>query len=76
MWLFNKKLEENVPETYEQRLKRIESNLIRTQAEVLELYTAIDIIRNKVLRKIQYKRVDESENINTESPFLTPNEHI
>ena len=68
-WLFSKKQPENVPETYELRLKKLESKLIATQAEVLELYTAIDIIRNKVLRKIQYKKEEKEE----EKPEETPN---
>lgn len=58
---FFKKKEENLPETSLERLKRLDSKVVRLEAEVLELYTAIDIIRNKVLRKIQFKKEPEKE---------------
>ena len=59
MWhLFNKA---EVSETLEARMKILESKVIRLDSEVLELMTAIDIIRNKVLRKIQFRKEEEEE---------------
>jgi hypothetical protein len=80
MGWFDKKKEE---ETSSDRLKKVETRLTRLEAEILDVATAQDIIRNKVLRKIQSKRVPEEEetdeinfkgipkskNINNISPF-------
>lgn len=42
------------------------------EADILALATAIDVIRNKVLRKIQFKKTEEA----TEAQDLNTNAHI
>jgi hypothetical protein len=53
---FKKKEPENVPETFGERLSRVEKRLTRMEAEILDVATAQDIIRDKVLRKIQVQK--------------------
>jgi archaellum component FlaC len=48
-------------ETSIERVKRLETRLTRVEAEILDVATAQDIIRNKVLRKIQVKKEVEEE---------------
>lgn len=55
---WNKK---NVEETSNERLSKLEKRLTRLEAEILDVATAQDIIRNKVLRKIQTKKEDKEE---------------
>lgn len=43
----------------EERLLLIESRLKKLENEVLGLATGQEVIRNKVLKKIQFKRADE-----------------
>lgn len=68
MFEFLKKKPENVDETFLLRLEKLERRVMRSEAEILELITSHDIIRNKVLRKIQGKRPkdeeEEQENLN------------
>jgi len=52
---------DNVSIPYNERILRIESRLTRLEADILDLATAQDIIRNKVLRKIQYKKEEKEE---------------
>ncbi len=61
MAFWNSKKEENVEATCNDRIKRLESKVMRQEAEILDLITAQDILRNKVLRKIQSKRQPEEE---------------
>lgn len=63
MFWIKKKLIENVPDTLLERVSKLEKRLTRVEAEILDVATAQDIIRNKVLRKIQSKKseVDEEE---------------
>ncbi len=56
MMFFSKK---NVEETSNERLSKLEKRLTRLEAEILDVATAQDIIRNKVLRKIQFKKEEE-----------------
>jgi len=56
--LFQKKEQ---PETSLERISRLEKRLTRLEAELLDLATSQDIIRNKVLRKIQFKKEEEKE---------------
>jgi len=53
---FKEKKPENVPETFGERLSRVEKRLTRMEAEILDVATAQDIIRDKVLRKIQTQK--------------------
>ena len=59
-WIKQKK-EENVPKTYESRLNSIESRILKVESEILAVTIDQKIIRDKVLRKIQFKREEEEE---------------
>ncbi len=59
MWIFNKKKTEKDPETLLERVSRLEKRITRVEAENLDLMTAISILRDKVLRKIQFKNPKE-----------------
>lgn len=52
---------EKVEETSSERLSKLEKRLTRIEAELLDLAVAQDTIRNKVLRKIQFKKEKEEE---------------
>lgn len=59
MWPFSVKKEQiNVSETFEARLKA-------TERQITELYADHDILRNKILRKIQSKRVISTDEDNS-----------
>jgi len=60
-WFFNKKETEKEDLTLLQRVSKLETRLTRVEAEILDVATAQDIIRNKVLRKIQTKKSPEEE---------------
>jgi len=45
----------------EDSIKKMQTRLTRLEAEILDVATAQDIIRNKVLRKIQFKKPSEEE---------------
>lgn len=49
----------NVDEALLERVKRLESKIQRLDADILDLATAHEIIRDKVLRKIQFKKEDK-----------------
>lgn len=55
------KTPEKVDETLSERVGRLEKRITRLEAEQLDLATAQDIIRDKVLRKIQVKKAPEPE---------------
>ena len=68
IWLFKSKL--NVVKTFEQRLSNIEqsinkysSQIIKHDAEILEITIALEGIRNKVLRKIQNRELKTEEEL-------------
>jgi len=61
MGFFTKKLEKNVEPTIEERLRGIEARINRLSAEILDIATAQEIIRNKVLKKIQFKRATDPD---------------
>lgn len=44
-----------------QRIKKLESRLQVVEAEILDVATAQNIIRNKVLKKIQFKNPKNDE---------------
>jgi len=50
-----------VSQTCLDRVSAVEKRLSRLEAEILDVATAQDIIRNKVLRKIQSRKVPEEE---------------
>jgi len=54
-----RKTAENVLPTFSERLQRLESRQTRLEADILDLATAINIMRDKVLRKIQFKKEEE-----------------
>lgn len=60
--------------TYEKRLIDVENAINRLNSELLSVTTDQKIIRDKVLRKIQFKKGSESEeesqNLKTESPLI------
>lgn len=58
MGLFTKK---NVEPTNEERIRKMEHRLNLLEAEILDLATAQNIIRNKVLKKIQFKNPKEDD---------------
>jgi len=58
MGWFWKKQGEGADESISARVMKIETRLTRVEAEILDIATAQDIIRNKVLRKIQFKKED------------------
>ena len=61
MLFFRKKAPENVEKTFSERLLRLESRLSVLEADILDLATAQNILRNKVLKKIQFKNIKEEE---------------
>lgn len=65
MLFWKKKSAENVDLTLKEEVRVMKSKLTRLESEVLDIITSLDIIRNKVLRKIQIKKdintEDESE---------------
>jgi hypothetical protein len=65
MWLFRKKIDD---ETLIQLVSRLEKRLIRLEAEQLDLATAQELIRDKDLRKIQFKKQTETEKTEYENP--------
>jgi hypothetical protein len=63
MWLFSKKTEEKPPESVERRLKKVENQYI-------ELVMDMELLRDKVLRKIQGKREKIEEPIEEKTEDL------
>lgn len=62
MWPFtHKKSEVLVEPTFAERLDRLTTRQSKLEAEFMDLLTAHDILRNKVLRKIQHKKEMEEE---------------
>jgi hypothetical protein len=56
MGLFSKKEVILTPETTLERLFKLETRLTRLEAEILDVAVAQDIIRNKIMRKIQNRK--------------------
>jgi len=48
-------------EDFEQRLQKLESEMRKTRAEVIDVAATIEILRNKVLKKIKLKPEDVEE---------------
>lgn len=51
-----------------ERVSKLEKRLTRLEAEILDIATAQDIIRDKVLRKIQFKREAAQREQDNENP--------
>jgi len=61
-WLKSKKKrEENAPITSPERLAKLEATVVRLDAEILDLVVSMETMRNKVLRKIQFKKEEPEE---------------
>ncbi len=74
--LFKKRAVNVVPINETDNVRLLKARITRLEAEVLDIATAQDIIRNKVLRKIQTKRPKDDENSEdylTEDGFLKTN---
>lgn len=60
--------------TYEKRLIDVENAINRLNSEVLSVTTDQKIIRDKVLRKIQFKKEvsneEETQNLNSEAVII------
>jgi hypothetical protein len=69
MW-FKRKV--NVEQSYIDRLTIVESKITRLSAEILDLNVSLDLVRDKVLRKIQKKREEEPEETKPINPFFSP----
>lgn len=61
MLFWNKKPVENDEPTLKEEINHLKSRLTKLDAELLDVITAQDILRNKVLRKIQVKKVEQEE---------------
>jgi len=61
MAFWTKKPAKNVELTEKEEISKLKARINRIEAEVLDIATAQEIIRNKVLRKIQGKRPIEEE---------------
>jgi hypothetical protein len=57
----NKKQDKTLNPSQYDELFSLKSRVIRIEAEILDIMTAQNIIRNKVLKKIQFKKGDEEE---------------
>jgi hypothetical protein len=67
MWLFKEKTD---LKTYEERIKTLELKVFKLESEVLSTILDQKIMRDKVLRKIQFKRPEEEEEKTEESKDL------
>ena len=61
MGFFTKKQPENVDLALKDEILQLKTRLTRVEAEILDVATAQNIIRDKVLRKIQTKKQPEEE---------------
>ena len=53
--------DEDLPESVSERLDRLEKKMTRLSAEMLDVMTSVQILRDKVLKKIKFKRGDEKD---------------
>lgn len=67
--IFNlfRKGKDKVNETYEERLEKLEKVVSKNKADILDIYTDIDSLRDKVLRKIQNRPKDLNTSADIES---------
>lgn len=62
MWIFNRtKPPLDVPATFEERLRKLELRQTKIDGEIMDLAIGQDLLRNKVLRKIQKPREEALE---------------
>lgn len=58
--IFRKRVD-TVNVTYDERIEKLERQVNKQKNEILDLYTDIEAIRSKVLRKIQTRKQPEEE---------------
>jgi chaperonin cofactor prefoldin len=58
---WNKKEQEKIEPTLIERVAKLEGKLQTVESQIVELFTSYDILRNKVLRKIQTRKEPEEE---------------
>jgi hypothetical protein len=58
LW-FNKVVKRELEPTSLEQLQDLKAKVTRVEAQIMELIVSHDIIRNKVLRKIQFKKEEE-----------------
>jgi len=51
----------NVDKTLQQRLNELESRILKIESDILSVTIDQKMIRDKVLRKIQFKKEEETE---------------
>lgn len=61
MGFFTKKTQKNVEPTFEEEIKLLKSRVILLESQILDVATAQNILRNKVLKKIQFKNPKDDE---------------
>lgn len=61
MFWDRKKPDENVPKTFESRIVSIERRLGEIESQILAITIDQKMVRDKVLRKIQFKHTEEEE---------------
>jgi len=63
-WKRTVKVDESLPD---ERIKLLERKIMKLEAEQLDIITSLAVIRDKVLRKIQFKRLKTEEEEEEES---------
>lgn len=61
MWFFNKKTEEKADETLEKRLLTMNARIFKLESEVMELATAHEAIRQRILKKAGFGKKEEEQ---------------
>lgn len=61
MGFFTKKTTEKVDLTLESEIKLLKGRVILLESQILDVATAQNILRNKVLKKIQFKNPKDDE---------------
>lgn len=67
MIFWNKKEKPAIKTDYLEEIAHLKSRITRLEAEVLDIMTAQEVIRDKVLRKIRLKSRTEDEENDTET---------
>jgi hypothetical protein len=60
-WQKWKKEQEVLPESVFDRLDKLEKKMLRLNSEMLDVMTSVQILRDKVLKKIKFKKEEEEE---------------
>lgn len=72
MFWTNWKREENDVSAIESRLIKAESRIAKLESDLMGVVVSVDTIRNKVLRKIQFKKEEEEEESDRYKGMLVP----